>query len=143
MNEQDRIAFAFARKCGKNAFSQRITDDVSSFTYDDLEKAIEAVEKLGPPPPRNPLVMSRATARQFDAVRDPRAPHRLFGFDVIQTPMLTKTERVRRSWRERLFSLPWRPWVAWKTIEVPDDRMYLVDLDADEFVLPTTRRSVV
>ncbi len=31
-----------------------------------------------------------------------------------------KKVTVRRSWRERLFSRPWRPWIATKVIEVDD-----------------------
>jgi len=36
-----------------------------------------------------------------------------------------------RTWRERLFTFPWRPWVArtrtWVT--VPDDDVYVVDMN--------------
>ena len=32
----------------------------------------------------------------------------------------TRLEVVRRSWRERLLSRPWNPWIATKTIEVPN-----------------------
>jgi len=125
----NRVAVQMPRKSGKSAFSERLASS-SSFSVDDLDKAMKEIAKIGPPPPRHPLVMDRATARQFDAVRDPREPHRLFGFDVIECPALTKKERVPRSWRERLFSLPWRPWRSWKMIEVPDDRIYLVNMDA-------------
>jgi hypothetical protein len=33
---------------------------------------------------------------------------------------------VERSWRERLFSRPWRPWRKWKTIEVSVPAIYKV-----------------
>lgn len=32
----------------------------------------------------------------------------------------TRPEIVRRSWKERLFERPWQPWVATKTIQVPN-----------------------
>lgn len=32
----------------------------------------------------------------------------------------TKPETIKRSWKERLFSLPWRPWVKTKVIRVPN-----------------------
>lgn len=32
----------------------------------------------------------------------------------------TRPETVRRSWKERLFTRPWRPWVSTKTIQVPN-----------------------
>lgn len=40
------------------------------------------------------------------------------------TPYYTSVHAVdnrveRRSWRERLFSTPWRPWVKEKTVTVP------------------------
>lgn len=34
------------------------------------------------------------------------------------------TTKVRRTWKERLFSWPWRPWVAYK--EVPTSSVYLL-----------------
>jgi hypothetical protein len=43
---------------------------------------------------------------------------------IIECPLCTITEQclARRSWRERLLSWPWRPWVATRMvdIEVPD-----------------------
>ncbi len=39
--------------------------------------------------------------------------------------------QVRRSWRERLWSWPWRPWRATKTIvpQVPSKSFYLIGND--------------
>ena len=31
-------------------------------------------------------------------------------FHVYYTPYATKEETVTRTWKERLFTLPWRPW---------------------------------
>ena len=33
---------------------------------------------------------------------------------------------IRRTWRERLFSLPWRPWVVWRWEEPKRDNKYEV-----------------
>jgi hypothetical protein len=47
---------------------------------------------------------------------------------IIECPLCTVTEQrpARRSWRERLLSWPWRPWVAAKeiSVEVPDLHFY-------------------
>ena len=52
-----------------------------------------------------------------------------FAFMLYGTPLLTsphipqyakKKVEVPRTWRERLFSRPWRPWVKTKQIEVDD-----------------------
>lgn len=41
------------------------------------------------------------------------------GLHVIESIYLTKAGtpyEVRRSWRERLFTIPWRPWQATRTV---------------------------
>lgn len=58
-------------------------------------------------------------------------PHTFQGLKVIVNPNLTKPgppEQVRRTWRERWTTWPWRPWVATKTVvpQVPDDQVYQV-----------------
>jgi hypothetical protein len=35
------------------------------------------------------------------------------GYRVIIVP---DVQGVRRTWKERLLSWPWRPWVTWKTV---------------------------
>jgi hypothetical protein len=42
-------------------------------------------------------------------------PFMLYGFRIIEDPNCVidgPTRIVQRSWRERLFTCPWRPWVA-------------------------------
>lgn len=45
------------------------------------------------------------------------------GIPIIESPFLTTPveETVNRSWKERLFSWPWKPWEATKVIhyEIP------------------------
>ena len=53
------------------------------------------------------------------------------GKRIITSPILTKTSDpfpVKRTWIERLFSLPWRPWKATKmiTIQVPSDEVIIM-----------------
>lgn len=52
-------------------------------------------------------------------------------YAIIESDQLyeTKTRSVRRSWRERLFTRPWRPWIATKTISyrVPSECIYVMD----------------
>jgi hypothetical protein len=52
---------------------------------------------------------------------------RMLGLRIIESPLLTKDEQrtVGRSWRERLWSWPWRPWQATKviTVLVPSDQI--------------------
>ena len=48
-----------------------------------------------------------------------------FGFKMMESMSAvelcgTKPMDVKRSWKERLFSLPWRPWITHKTIQVPN-----------------------
>jgi hypothetical protein len=49
---------------------------------------------------------------------------------IIECPLCTVTEQrlARRSWRERLLSWPWRPWVATEqvSVEVPDLWYYTI-----------------
>lgn len=41
---------------------------------------------------------------------------------------MTKTEEYKRSWRERLWSWPWRPWRSHAYREIPSDEVYMMDL---------------
>lgn len=46
-------------------------------------------------------------------------PGTIGGFEIVEhSPMVTRL--LRRSWRERLFTLPWRPFVKTKTVQVPN-----------------------
>lgn len=38
---------------------------------------------------------------------------------VLESPFAVTEKEVRRTWRERLFSRPWRPWVATKKVQQP------------------------
>lgn len=58
--------------------------------------------------------------------RDRCALH-FHGTPVVLSDSLTDTKWVRRSWWERLFSWPWRPWVAEKPIQVPSRKALEVD----------------
>lgn len=53
----------------------------------------------------------------------------VLGMQIYESPWITVSEDciMRRSWRERLFSWPWKPWVAEKTIvmQVPDKHVYI------------------
>jgi hypothetical protein len=57
----------------------------------------------------------------------------LFGLQVIESPLLTKTITVTkvRTWRERLCTWPWRPWVGRVVHQqvVPSDEVLLVNAD--------------
>lgn len=62
--------------------------------------------------------------------------HRLapLGMDIYENPAMVvpgKPERVRRTWRERLFSLPWRPLQATRVVipMVPDPQIYGFNTD--------------
>lgn len=52
------------------------------------------------------------------------------GMPVLTSEWLTDPEQrtVRRTWRERLFTRPWRPWVATKTItvQVPSTKVLIL-----------------
>ena len=62
-----------------------------------------------------------------DSLKTGVMPCGLAGVVVYTNHHLTRSERVRRSWRERLFSWPWRPWRGLKFITVPDEKVYEVN----------------
>ena len=58
-------------------------------------------------------------------------PGSLIGMQVRTNPLLTVAGppvKVRRAWRERLFSRPWKPWRATRTVipQIPDPHAMLV-----------------
>lgn len=70
--------------------------------------------------------MARVVALPDAAV----APDLFGGLRICEAEHLTKTEEcfLRRTWRERLFTWPWRPWRATRKIfiQVPDPNFYVV-----------------
>ncbi len=53
------------------------------------------------------------------------------GYKVIENPFMVKPgepKELKRSWRERLFTRPWRPWVRTKMVAtyVPSDEVLQV-----------------
>jgi hypothetical protein len=55
-----------------------------------------------------------------------------FNIPVIETPYALEHKEVKRTWRERLFSRPWRPWVKTKIVTRPAI-----------FVLSSTKRDLL
>ena len=57
----------------------------------------------------------------------------LLKFRLIESPLMVRHEqrRVKRSWTERLFSRPWRPWVVEKIVVdvVPLDKVLIDYVD--------------
>lgn len=41
------------------------------------------------------------------------------GFKVIESVYVSDYENIMRTWRERLFTLPWRPWVKTRRVYAP------------------------
>ena len=41
------------------------------------------------------------------------------GIEIVVSEHAYKTEDVARTWRERLFSRPWRPRRKWRTVRIP------------------------
>lgn len=50
----------------------------------------------------------------------------LGGLAITVDPNLTEPKTVRRTWGERLFARPWRPFVQTKVIRVPSEQVYLL-----------------
>lgn len=40
----------------------------------------------------------------------------LMGLRIVVDPYMSDSALVKLTWRERLFSLPWRPWTKYKTV---------------------------
>ena len=47
------------------------------------------------------------------------------GLQVISSKNMTKEKTVSRSWRERLFSLPWRPLQKTKIVRVTTEDVFI------------------
>ncbi len=54
---------------------------------------------------------------------------RLYGIPIIEDPNMVDAHSRVRTWRERLFSWPWRPWVKYLVWHTPKEDIYLVNLD--------------
>ena len=46
------------------------------------------------------------------------------GFEIRVSALLTVTRTRPRSWRERLLTWPWRPWLSHEICHEPDPRVY-------------------
>jgi hypothetical protein len=45
---------------------------------------------------------------------------------LIENIACVKTEVIRITWQERLLSWPWRPWIKFKSIKIPDPKVYKI-----------------
>jgi hypothetical protein len=92
----------------------------SGLTYDDLAVAFRTVAKV-----------SKQAARDIGAFEQS-----MWGMRTVVSDMVPRTKTIelelRRTWRERLFSWPWRPWAATRLVTkvVPNDEVFLVNMDA-------------
>ena len=50
----------------------------------------------------------------------------LFDREIVSTEYAPEWETVRRTWRERLFSKPWRPWQATKRVRFVREMRHLL-----------------
>ena len=50
------------------------------------------------------------------------------GHRIIEDPNLTEPKEILRTTKERLFSLPWRPWRKMKTIQIPKQEAFIMDI---------------
>lgn len=84
----------------------------SDLNYSKLMETIEkAIADLPPAPPRLkfPGLLYQGGIAGMPIYTSPHLP-------IYEKRTIT----VKRSWRERLFSRPWRPWMKMKEIEVED-----------------------
>lgn len=68
---------------------------------------------------------------QIGELREPR---------FIEAPTMLKTTVVPRTWRQRLFSWPWRPWVLTTTATIPDPDLKFNRLTLTYYGHPATIR---
>lgn len=71
----------------------------------------------------------------------------LYGLKVIEDKNLTihdGTTTITRSWKERLFTLPWRPWVATKEISniIPNPEFFYIRHKGIVLAHPVTARKL-
>ncbi len=60
--------------------------------------------------------------------------HTTLGIPIIENEILVvdgEPYQRRRSWRERLFTRPWRPWRAtkWVVPKIPDPNIYVSNIE--------------
>ena len=53
----------------------------------------------------------------------------LFGIQIIEDSNMVDPHSRVRTWRERLFSWPWRPWIKTLVWNTPSEKIYLMKLD--------------
>lgn len=53
--------------------------------------------------------------------------HRLAGMEIYDNINLVEHVSAERSWRERLFTRPWRPLIRVKTVAVPMKHFLMMD----------------
>lgn len=41
------------------------------------------------------------------------------GVHILSSPYVSDWVEKKRTWRERLFTRPWKPWVKWKRVKEP------------------------
>ena len=49
------------------------------------------------------------------------------GYQMIESIYLTKPKKVERLWKERIFSWPWKPWRSTKIIQVPSEKILIME----------------
>lgn len=57
-------------------------------------------------------------------------PHMIYGMPIYESDQLVidgEPYKVRRSWRERLLTRPWRPWhaIKWVTPKIPNPNFFV------------------
>lgn len=57
----------------------------------------------------------------------------LYDYKILEDPTMTvlTNVRIRRTWRERLFSIPWQPWTATREViqNMPSDKIITFVVD--------------
>jgi hypothetical protein len=53
----------------------------------------------------------------------------LFGIQIIEDVNMVDSHSRLKTWRERLFSWPWRPWVKYVVWQTPSKKFYLMKMD--------------
>ena len=56
-------------------------------------------------------------SKEYDAIRAPVIY--VAGVPVYPSAFVSDVSRVRRTWKQRLFTWPWRPWRAYRAEETP------------------------
>jgi len=124
--------------------THRVLDESGELDYDQLKESLKLMDGMiigTMTSVSNPLLgtyTSESTApvltpeeikETIDRLMDvPTAPFGAGPITLTPNSFMTKTEEYERTWKERLWSRPWKPWRKNGYRQIPDPEIFVVKL---------------